>query len=232
MIDRDDSTHGTVRLFPLGGVVLFPHSMIPLHIFEPRYRQMTEDALEDDRRIALILPRAISSLEKELVQIGIQPPIHEVGCVGSIQHENRLPDGRLTFILQGQQRFRIMRELETDRLYRSAHVRFLQDGLLSEFVARRQLQRIEILELVTRLLPRSDLNSEQFLNFLKDRCPDAVFVDTLAYASPLSVEKKQELLEIDGVDSRLEFLLQELKSSLSEAPRQRSVEFPPSFSNN
>ena len=69
---------GTVRLFPLPNLVLFPHVAQPLHIFEPRYRQMTADALEDDRLLAMAL------LQPDAEEQGAAPPIHRVVCVGRI----------------------------------------------------------------------------------------------------------------------------------------------------
>src|SRR5438874_11474896 len=87
---------GKVRLFPLPNLVLFPHVMQPLHIFEPRYRQLTEDALDGDRLITLVLP--LPGWEKDYAD---KPALHSIGCVGKIMAEQRLEDGRFNILLRG-----------------------------------------------------------------------------------------------------------------------------------
>src|SRR3954469_23524918 len=94
---------GYARLFPLPNNVFFPHVMQPLHIFEPRYRQMTADALEDDKLIALVLPRP--GWEESYSG---KPAIHAVACLGKIIAEQKLDDGRFNLLLRGVRRVRIM----------------------------------------------------------------------------------------------------------------------------
>src|SRR5476651_2537606 len=84
---------GKARLFPLPNLVFFPNVMQPLHIFEPRYRQMTADALDDDKLIALVLPRA--DWEKDYEG---KPPIHSVACLGKIIADQKLEDGRFNLL--------------------------------------------------------------------------------------------------------------------------------------
>src|SRR5262245_29673524 len=87
---------GTVRLFPLPNVVLFPHVVQPLHIFEPRYRQLMADALEDDRLMTMALLRPGWETEYDKRQ-----PIHSMVCIGRIFREERLADGKFNLLLQG-----------------------------------------------------------------------------------------------------------------------------------
>src|SRR4051812_12320348 len=91
-----DDFSGIVRLFPLPNLVLFPHVAQPLHIFEPRYCALMADALDDDRLIAMALLRP--GWEDDYHK---QPPIHDMVCLGRIQQEMRLEDGRYNFLLQG-----------------------------------------------------------------------------------------------------------------------------------
>jgi Lon protease-like protein len=118
-------------------VVLLPHSWLPLHIFEQRYRQMTDDALEGDGRIAMVLPRSTDSFE---------PPIYDVACVGRIVNEQRLADGRYLFLLHGEQRMRLVRECETEKLYRVAEAVPMTEVMDKAMQARRKLQRAEIMK--------------------------------------------------------------------------------------
>src|SRR6266545_6172021 len=99
---------GTARLFPLPNLVFFPHVMQPLHIFEPRYRQMTADALAGDRLIAMALLRPGWEPDYEKV-----PPIYPVVCLGRIVADQRLEDGRYRLLLRGLSRAGIVEEVPT-----------------------------------------------------------------------------------------------------------------------
>src|SRR5476649_630710 len=101
-------------LFPLPNVVLFPNVFLPLHIFEPRYREMVADALASDRMIGMVLLRPGWDHDYEG-----RPPIYSVGCSGVLTHAERLPDGRYNLVLRGIERFRILEEDDT-RSYRRA----------------------------------------------------------------------------------------------------------------
>src|SRR5438874_9440994 len=108
---------GTARLFPLPNVVLFPHVVQPLHIFEPRYREMTADALADDNLIAM----ALLQPDWESQQQG-QPAIHPVVCLGRIIAHQTLDDGRYLMLLRGLSRARVVEEVETKNAYRMARL--------------------------------------------------------------------------------------------------------------
>src|SRR5215467_7574945 len=108
---------GTARLFPLPNLVLFPHVMQPLHIFEPRYRQMTADALAGDRLIALALLRPGWESDYDG-----KPAIYPVACLGRVVAEQRLDDGRYNILLRGLSRVRLVEELSQGKLYRTARV--------------------------------------------------------------------------------------------------------------
>src|ERR1700692_4837672 len=96
---------GTVRLFPLPNLVLFPHVMQPLHIFEPRYRQMAADALAGDRLIAPVLLQTGWEADYEG-----RPAIYSMACLGRIVAEQRLDDGRFNLLLRGICRARLSKE--------------------------------------------------------------------------------------------------------------------------
>src|SRR5215211_4426116 len=106
---------GQARLFPLPNFVLFPCVIHPLHIFEPRYRQMTADALEGDRLIALVLPKLGYEADQSE-----SPPVHPVACLGKIIADQKLEDGRYNLLLSGLSRVQIIREMPHSKLYRKA----------------------------------------------------------------------------------------------------------------
>src|SRR5438132_13243727 len=102
---------GTARLFPLPNLVLFPHVIQPLHVFEPRYRQMTADALDGDRLIAIVLPRP----GWEYHYAG-SPEIYSVATLGTIVADQKLDDGRYNILLRGLSRIHLSHEIPHGKL--------------------------------------------------------------------------------------------------------------------
>src|SRR5205085_9622463 len=111
-------------LFPLPNVVLFPNVFLPLHIFEPRYREMVADAIAADRLIGMVLLRPGWDRDYEG-----RPPVFPIGCSGVMTHVERLADGRYNIVLRGLERFRIGEE-NHERSYRRAVVEPLHEGTL------------------------------------------------------------------------------------------------------
>lgn len=113
----------TIALFPLPDVVFFPETVLPLHVFEPRYRAMVADALAGDRRLAVV--RLRPGWEKDYEG---RPPIHRVAGAGEIVQAERLADGRYNILLDGRMRVRIEEEEPADgRAYRTARATVLAD---------------------------------------------------------------------------------------------------------
>lgn len=108
------STPAVIPIFPLAGAVLFPRLLLPLHIFEPRYRQMVRDALAGDKRIGMIQPR----------DDGPVPALFEIGCIGELAEVETLGDGRFNIVLAGVSRFRIRRELDVSTPYRQVEAEY------------------------------------------------------------------------------------------------------------
>src|SRR5918993_795944 len=116
----------TIPIFPLPNVVLFPNVFLPLHIFEPRYRQMVSDALAGERMIGMVLLQPGYEPDYER-----SPAVYDVGCAGLITHVERLSDGRFNIVLRGLERFRIVGEENptSSILYRRALIAPLTEGL-------------------------------------------------------------------------------------------------------
>lgn len=201
------------RLFPLANCVLFPQALLPLHIFEPRYRQMTEDALESDRTIALVLPKEWPADEPV--------PIHQVACLGTIHNETKLPDGRHTFLLRGVARARIVEELPSNKLYRIARVEPCPDVVSTRNKTRRRVQRARAITCLRPVLEHGNSSPDEFLKFLAEQCSSSVFTDLISFWAPIAIERKQDLLAEKDVDRRLEIL--------TEALGGNSPPPPPSF---
>jgi Lon protease-like protein len=208
---------GLIRLFPLPNLVLFPGAVQPLHIFEPRYRQMTADALAGDRLIALVLPKP--GWEKEYAE---RPAIHSVACVGRIAGEQRLADGRFNLLLQGTRRAQIVDEVATGKLYRSARVEVLEDVPCADVGQEADLRGLLREQAPEWFHGQSELR-DQFLELIAGELALGMLADLIAFALPLDAEFKQMLLEELDVRKRVDLLLRQLS---------RPRTFPPDFSAN
>lgn len=177
-----------VPVFPLPNVVLLPRAVLPLHIFEERYRDMTADALASDRRIAMALLRPGWTENYH----GI-PAIEPVVCVGEILRHEQLEDGRYNLLLMGRLRAQVLRE-ERAGLYRVAEVEPLDgpDRLEIDLLAHRQ----KLTQLLTGESPlaRQPL-SPKFAELLRSVIPTSEAADVIAYHMVDDLREKQLLLE-------------------------------------
>jgi Lon protease-like protein len=221
-----ESFQGIARLFPLPDLVLFPHALQALHIFEPRYRQMTASALAGDRLIAVVLLRP----GWEANYLG-RPPLFRVACIGRITSNKKLPDGRYNLRLQGLARVRIVRELNTTDLYRSAEVKVLGDTKLPDADVEQGLRR-RLTQVIPAWWPGKDDNARVLRRLIKSHIPMSALCDVLTFGLPFPVEWKQELLECCDVEKRARLLLRRLKSPVPSKAEAVPQKFPPDFSVN
>jgi Lon protease-like protein len=218
---------GAARLFPLPNLVLFPHAVQPLHIFEPRYRQLMADCLADDRLMALALLRP--GWEEDYEQ---RPPIYPVVCLGHVTAEQRLPDGRYNLLLQGLRRARVLEEVPTDRMYRTARVRLLEDVAVASEAQERTLRR-EVGEQVAAWYAGKAEALQQLQHLLSGGLDLGVLCDIFAFALPLDLAVKQRLLEEAEVARRAGLLVEQLQAQRPAATAGRPERrFPPDFSAN
>jgi Lon protease-like protein len=201
-----------IPIFPLPDVVLFPHVCLPLHIFEPRYRAMVQDALAGDRLIGMVLLRAGWEADYEG-----RPPVYEIGCAGLISHSERLPDGRYNIVLHGLEKFAIRSETP-DKTYRIALVEPLVEALPSSaHVLGDARGRLE--GLVRKLVEGTCAEVR-----IPPALSDHELVNALAQYLPLDAVEKQALLERDGLESRAAALIDllEMKAILQRSCHSRS----------
>ena len=215
---------GKARLFPLPNLVLFPHVMQPLHIFEPRYRQMTADALEGDRVIAMVLPRP--GWEADYAG---KPALHSIACLGRIIAEQHLDDGRFNILLRGQARVRIIREMPSKKLYRCARVEVLDEIPPADEECARHWRRALRADSVRWFADQEEV-IDQFRTLLESDIALGSLCDIFAFALPLDAEFKQTLLEELNVETRLKMLRDYMIARETLAAVKRK--FPPEFSVN
>jgi Lon protease-like protein len=199
-MDSDDA----LALFPLSNVVLFPKVQTPLHVFEPRYRQLAEQVLAGSRRIGMVVvpPEHAAAMADD-------PPVYPIGCAGLISQSHRLPDGRYNIVLVGTERFRITNEppRPAGRLYRTAEVEPLQDPFPPAGRARVAELRDRIVELVAELVHRTDPErAAQVSSDLFRGVDDVTFVNSLCNALFFQPQEKQGLLEAADIPERFDRL--------------------------
>ena len=196
----------TIPIFPLPNVVLFPNVVLPLHIFEPRYRTMVAESLEQDRIIGMVLLRP--GWENEYDG---RPAVYDIGCAGLITHAERLGDGRYNIVLQGLEKFRIVDE-DDSRPYRLARIDSIEEtprDVEKEDMqlARRRLESLLVPQpsgrTVEAKVPASMANED--------------LVNALAQYLELEPVEKQALLEREGLLARCRSLIELLEMKVMVA---------------
>ena len=195
-------------VFPLTGVLLLPGTVLPLHIFEPRYRNMIEDALDANRIFGMIQPftpqkdnRPQPGADKEV------PDLYKVGCAGYIDMCEKLPDGRFFIQLKGVNRFRVEQELPVKRGYRSVKAIYqdFPDAILGEGW---ECQRQAVLDALGEYgrAHGMEVKPEQ-----ADRFSDIELVNLLGVSLPFHPAEKQALLEAPTLKDREKMLVNLLR---------------------
>jgi Lon protease-like protein len=215
--------NGRARLFPLPNLVLFPHVVQPLHIFEPRYRQMVSHALAGDGLIAMALLQPGWEEDYEG-----RPGVHPVACLGKIVAHEQMEDGRFNIILRGLARLRIEQELSDTNLYRTAQATVL-DEILASPPEEEALRKRLIAVAAEWLIDRPSVVSK-IANELGKQLPLSALCDVLAFALPLAAESKQALLAQVDVQRRVQLLMETMTPSKPTEKKDRL--FPPPFSDN
>ncbi len=216
---------GTVRLFPLPNLVLFPHVMQPLHVFEPRYRELLEDALNDDRLIAM----AVLSPGWEDDYEG-RPTLLPHACLGRITSYHRLPDGTYNVLLLGLRRVRLVRELPSVQSFRKAEVEVCEDCACWQSAESRRAMQQRLHGCLLKILPALPDAREQLDQLLETDVSLGVLTDVIGYMLDMGVPRKQALLAELDVYQRARMLLDFLSSTgLDDSI---AVPFPPQFSMN
>lgn len=215
---------GTVRLFPIPNLVMFPHVVQPLHIFEERYREMMEDALATDRLIAM--PVLKPGWEPDYVG---RPPIESCGCLGKVVLHNKLPDGCFNLLLMGVSRIRIDEELDPLRSFRQAKASLVEEVCPCPDSDQANELRQQLVQVFDDTVARGDA-PDSLAQLLTGDMPLAQLTDLLAYAVPLPVEAKLSLLAEPCVVDRTQQLLSLLGSPMPRC--SAGVGFPPPFSVN
>ena len=194
----------TIPVFPLSNFIIFPKITVPLNIFEPRYIEMINDAMSGNRIIGMIQPKNNTQSK---------PSLYNIGCAGKITSFNETDDGRYLIVLNGISRFRIIKELSTDKLYRLCSVNF--HDFAYDLNKKKEDIKFSDLELIFKNLKNLFIKQGYEINWreLEKQSLDQT-INTLSMASPFSLEEKQILLETTNLNERKK-KLEEILSTYS-----------------
>ena len=236
-VSAGDAVLRGVALFPLAGATLFPGAILPLHVFEPRYRRMTADVLEraradtadDDEAAApaLVCPcRVVPGFDPS---DGDAPPVFEVACVGQIVRCERLADGRYNFLLQGRARVRIGGEYPVgddddsgEKPYRRADLHAIPADPKAY-----EIDLADARERLASILTRPPLNDlpagKQLAKLLAGPAPTVQIADILAHELVEEADDRQALLEEADERRRVEHLAELLDAAVPDPASLRGL---------
>ena len=193
----------TIPIFPLSNFIIFPNSKVPLNIFEPRYLEMVDDTMKNSKLIGIIQPK------KDLNES--TNDLYEVGCVGKIVSFDETEDGRYVIVLNGMSRFKVLKEIKNNKLYRECEISF--DEFKEDLILEKKETKFDDINLIFKDLRKLFEKNGYTINWkdLEKQNLDQT-INTLAMASPFSIEEKQVLLETKNLNSRKDKLEQILNT--------------------
>ena len=200
-----------IPLFPLPNLVFFPRTYVPLHIFEPRYREMVQEAAASHRMIGMVLLKEGWEADYEGA-----PAIFAMGCIGRMMNVQRLSDGRSNILLQGLRRFEIQHEVGAES-YRQGRI-VLKDLFQPDAALPTEIRR-EIVKVVAGFI-RNREDGVTLSAMLKQPIHDDVLVQNLSFALDFTPLEKQFLLESDSLIQQGRRLLDLLHFKLHERHEQ------------
>ena len=199
---KDLNLPNKIPIFPLSNFIIFPQTSVPLNIFEPRYIQMIDDAMRGNKIIGMVQPK------KKNEKI---PTLYEVGCAGKISSFNETEDGRYLIIINGISRFKIEKELNSEKKYRECNINF--NAYTNDLINEKNLINFSDLKLIFKNFKSLFDKMGYVINWkeLEKESLDQT-INALSMASPFSSEEKQMLLETKNILERKEKLEEILKT--------------------
>lgn len=220
-----DQFSGLARVFPLPNLVMFPHVMQAVHIFEPRYRALLEEAVEDDRLIALGVHMPGWQKDHEG-----RPPLRSTGCLCRVATHQRTPEGTYNVLLLGVRRLRLVAEMPPSRPFRVFEAEIMEEHEPEQVTpgTATELQQ-KLLAAFKRTMPKMPAAYDQLDQLLGSQITLGMLADIVSYTLDLDVEWKMRLLGECDAFRRAEALLEAMAGRPAAAQRRP---FPPHFSIN
>ncbi len=210
VVELPEDFSGRVRLFPLPDLVVFPHAMQPLHIFEPRYCDMLADSLATDRLIAMAT--LVGGPQQTLTS---HPTIYPTVCIGKVVSHVETDDGGHNILLIGAQRAKILQEMPTNRSFRMADVEVAVDfHPVADSAQCRELKR-SVLDAFAAVIPPTATVQQNLHELMAGQMGLGPITDIIAYTLPLGTEAKLALLAEGNVSERAQLLVHLLRDFAS-----------------
>ncbi len=184
-----------IAVFPLSNFIIFPNTSVPLNIFEPRYIDMVNDSINDNKFIGMIQPKTAKNTINDIKDL------YQIGCLGKITNFKEIKDGRFLIELKGLIRFKTIKEIGSNKKYREFEVDF--DEYLDDLTEQPEKIQFSDLELIFKDLKLLFERRGFIINWKaleKQNLNETI--NALAMASPFSLEEKQILLESKNLNSR------------------------------
>ena len=192
---KKDDLPKNLAVFPLSNFIIFPRTTVPLNIFEPRYIDMINDCMKSNKLVGMIQPNTSKNKDENI------PKLHQIGCMGKISSFKETEDKRYLIELKGLIRFKIVKEILSDKKYRQFEISF--ENFYDDLEDKKEDIKFSDLELIFRHLKNLFEKRGFIINWkgLEKQSLDET-INALAMASPFTVEEKQVLLEAKNLDTR------------------------------
>ena len=192
---KKDDLPKNLAVFPLSNFIIFPRTTVPLNIFEPRYIDMINDCMRSNKLVGMIQPNTSKNKDENI------PKLHQIGCMGKISSFKETEDKRYLIELKGLIRFKIVKEILSDKKYRQFEISF--ENFYDDLEDKKEDIKFSDLELIFRDLKNLFEKRGFIINWkgLEKQSLDET-INALAMASPFTVEEKQVLLEAKNLDTR------------------------------
>ena len=192
---KKDDLPKKLAVFPLSNFIIFPKTTVPLNIFEPRYIDMINDSMKSNKLVGMIQPK-LSKYETKNI-----PELHEIGCMGKIISFEETEDSRFLIELKGLIRFKIIKEIKSNKKYRECEINF--EDYHEDLNDKKEDIKFSDLELIFKDLKSLFEKRGFIINWkaLEKQSLDET-INALAMASPFTIEEKQVLLEAKNLNIR------------------------------
>ena len=182
-----------ISVFPLSNFIIFPNTTVPLNIFESRYIEMIKDSMNTNQMIGLVQPKTNDN--NSILNL------HSVGCLGKITKFKDTSDGRYLIDLNGLIRFNIVKEIKSNKLYRTFEITF--DNYKNDLDKKKEITKLDGLDKIFKDLKSLFEKKGYIINWKSLKNQDlSETINALAMASPFTLEEKQILLESKNLEAR------------------------------
>ena len=200
---KKDQFPNIIPIFPLSNFIIFPHTTVPLNIFEPRYIEMVNDSMKANKILGLVQPK----LNKNNSSLDL----YEIGCLGKIISFKETTENTYLIELSGLSRFKIVREIKNNKIYRECEVNF--DQFEEDSNLQKEKIKFSDLDLIFKDLKILFEKRGYIINWKSLEKQDLnETINALAMASPFSLEEKQVLLESKNLEIRKDMIAQILNT--------------------